>query len=203
MKKLFLLVLLLSVSNIFAQYKPSSLHLKDGNVLKGFVKLMTLRDGIKFKKTSSDKPTIYTPDAINKFYLTEELNIENKPREYTYKISINSSFSVLLEVVITGQVSLYTREIQMVSPAIPNGSGGFTNFRPNGTTLQYYIGVNGSNYAEKVSNKSKLRYRKFKKIVSRSFNKCAKLMNIAKNKKKYKNKTVEDIVRIYNESCAR
>lgn len=203
MKKLFLFVLLLSIGNVCAQYKPSSLHLKDGNVLKGFVKVMALRDGIKFKKTSSDKPTIYTPDEINEFYLTEELNIENKPRKYTYKISINSSFPVLLEEVITGKVSLYTREVQMVNAGMPNGTGGFTNFGPSGTTIQYYIGVNGGDYAEKVSNKSKLRYRQFKKIVSRSFNKCEKLTSIAKNKKKYKKKTVEDIVKVYNKSCAR
>ena len=203
MKKLFLFILLFSASTILAQYKPSSLHLKDGNVLKGLVKVMTFRNGVKFKKTTSDKPTIYTPDSIDKFYVTEELNREGKPRGYTYKISIKTSFTVLLEVIIPGKVSLYTREVQMVSAGMPNGSGGVTNFAPSGTAIHYYIGVNGNNYAEKVSNKSKLRYRQFKKIVSRSFNKCEKLTSIAKNKKGYKKKTVEDIVKIYNASCAR
>lgn len=201
MKKLFLFALLLCGTTLFAQYKSATLHLKDGNTLKGLVKVMTLRDGIKFKKTTSDKATIYAPETINKFYLTEELTEEMKPREYVYKVSINSSFTVLLEVVISGKVSLYTR--QMLKPDLRTGTGGITNFGTAGTVTQYYIGVRGSDYAEKVSEKSKLRYRQFKKIVSRSFNKCEKLTSIAKDKKKYKKHSVADIVKIYNKSCAR
>ncbi len=203
MKKLFLFLLLLSGTTVFAQYKSATLHLKGGNVLKGFVKVMTLRDGIKFKKTTSNKATIYAPEAINKFYLTEELTEEMKPREYVYKISINSSFPVLLEVVISGKVSLYTRELLRPDLRGPNNTNDVPSFGTAGTITQYYIGVRGSDYAEKVADKSKLRYRQFKKIVLRSFNKCEKLTSIAKDKKKYKKHSVADIVKIYNKSCAR
>lgn len=188
----------LTLSNIHAQYKETTLSFRDGTVKNGISKFVFLSSDLKFKKDKAQKkPTILTYKKLDKFIT----HSRGEKTEYQYKIVKGIPGVKLLKVKRRGKVDLFY-EVRTSNSAPMGGAGGGMGFSMgvSSSSEVYYIAKKDSPIVDKLFGLFGPTKKRFKKIVPKLFSECKELIKLI-NKKELKKGDIVEIVDYYNNDC--
>ncbi len=194
MKKLIFILAFLVVLPLAAQKQEAILYFKDSTVLKGLAKI-THGKSILFKKNKDDKKIEYTFEELRCVEIKEKKKSENFTT-YCYKIIPENGYSLLKQIEV-GKVNLYKFfDVYHSSKSGPNGS----MTTKNSSISRYYIAKENIEIVTHLGSNGLFFDKKFKKAASNYFKDCPELVTKIQ-KKKYKKKHIEELVKYYNEKC--
>ncbi|MGB1042514.1 MAG: hypothetical protein ACPGU6_03900 [Tenacibaculum sp.] len=197
-KNILFLILLLTLSNSYSQYKETTVYFRDGTKKNGISKFLFLSNEIKFKKDKTQKkPEILNYKTVDKFSTYHR----GEKIEYQYKIVYKVPGVKLLKVKRRGKVDLFY-EVRTSSAAPMGGGAGGMGFTMgvSSSSEVYYIGKKDAPIVEKLFGLLGPTKRRFKKIVPKLFSDCEELMSLIENKK-FKKGDIVEIVDFYNNDC--
>jgi len=214
MKKNILIISILTCSLSFAQYDwtPGKLILKNGETLKGLIKIPTKTIGlltigsnkIQYKKEKKGKKKKYSKSQVDKIYF----GTFNPNVGYYEYIPIKMKRTAVCKLIRNGKVKLYTRTIKI---GVNNsyGVGGMTNGSKDVKKVkEYYILRENERFATNVlqdkDDLSSLFYKgnlkSFKNYMKRYFSDCKKVVSYIENDL-YEDFDIAQIVEDYNLFC--
>jgi len=194
MKKILFILAILVVLPLAAQKQEATLYFKDSTVLKGLAKI-THSKSILFKKNKEDKKIEYTFEDLRSIEIKENKRSKNFTI-YCYKIIPKNGYT-LLKQIEKGKVNLYMFfDVFHSSKSGPNGSMTMSSSSIN----RYYIAKDDKEIVTHLGSNGLLFDKKFKKAASTYFKDCPELVTKIQ-KKKYKKKHIEELVKYYNEKC--
>ena len=205
--KIFI-VLVLSLTNIYAQKSEATLYFRNGLVKNGYASIIKSENKIKFKHKKKSKPVKYDFRTLKKIIIEET--------EYEYKITKRGSKPKILKLVVRGDLSLYsideaiqaTIPVVGVAQTVGSLSAGLTVGAgiPLGMTSSYYVSKKESSHlAHKITTKSRPKSKLFKNkkqktVASSFFKRCQHIVNkIWFNN--LKGKDMIQLVEYYNNDC--
>ena len=203
LKNILIIITILCFSSVHAQYEwtPAKVILKNGTSFRGLVKFPMHSGGLvsigntKFKYKKSRKSNIinYGADALDTVIFGDE---QFAIVQYQY-VSIKKNKSVLMELVTSGIVNLYTRTVSQYS----NTFMGNQNF-PTSTTIdynaQYYLKRKEENVATLIAGPNS--FASFNYKAKKYFSDCEKIIGYLENEL-YDLNNLTELVDDYNLLC--
>lgn len=207
-KKILAISFLFMSFTILAQRQEATLYLRNGEVKKGFAKIVAPQK-IKFKAhKSSDKQT-YDHKQVSKIDIYNRW--DDITTTYTYKLvpSKNSHKSkpMLLETLVTGKISLYRMGKSSVSSfgapgmGMSVGGGVTVGFGVSPQYVDYYVCRDNVDVVTKLLTLGGISLKKFKEYGAEYFSDCPELVEKIESKY-YKKGDIEDVVNFYNNHCS-
>ena len=202
-KKIILIITILYFSQIHAQYEwtPAQVILKNGSSFRGLVKFPMHSGGLisigstefKYKKSSKSSTEKYGSDTVDKVIFGDE---QFATLQYQF-VPINKNKSVLMELVISGTVNLYTRTVSQYTSTFM----GNQNF-PTSTTIdynsQYYLKREKEEVAELIAGQKSLGSFIYK--AKNYFSDCTEIMGYLDDDVYHENDLIQ-LVEDYNLLC--
>lgn len=190
--KILTLIVLFYCFFAYSQSNKCVIYFNDTTKVEGLCKLKTNGE-VKFIKNKGDKKTLFYHSQISKVEI-----IDDEITTYEYKY-IDEYSSEWLELLIKGEVSLYTTSISSYHMNNSLNTGGMNGMTfGGGTTTYYYTCRQNENGVFRIASKGTIS-RSFKKTASEYFKDCPEIVEKIQSKD-YKKDDIEEIVRIYNKS---
>ncbi|SNR15481.1 hypothetical protein [Tenacibaculum jejuense] len=189
MKKSFFLMLCFVSISLLSQnklgssgrYKLGALHLKNGTVLTGEIKIIK-HHRIVLKKEDEKKGFDHT--------LVKSI-VFNDSTKYHYKKS--DKVNLLLKKEVSGPVELYS---------LASYFAGFSDGSMASMSMHYYLGKEGNDLIDKVPRN--IEGRRFRKFISKYASNCEKLLEKVQSKKSIRSNFDSNIIKIihfFNTNC--
>lgn len=201
MKKLIILLIVLSSTISYSQRQKATLFFKDGTKIEGLAKITSFGDKIKFKKNKKSEKVFYNSQQIDKIVIREN----DVDKTYQYKIIKNKNTPQLLEPLKEGKVTLYRDLKQGYNPGMSMGgfgAGGMTFGGGSYSISSYYVSKDGGNIVIHLGDSGTIFTKNFKKAASEYFSDCAELVKKIETRE-YKKRHIVEIVEFYNENCGK
>ena len=203
LKKLLLIITLLFISTVQAQHEwtPALVILKNGTSFRGLVKFPKHSGGLisigstkfKYKKSRKYKTEKYGKNAVDEVVFGDE-NFATLHYKY---VPINKQKSVLMQLVVRGKATLYSRIVsksEIKTPSLPD----FPNQIVYYDDTQFYIIRNNEEKATLIVDPSS--YGGFISIAITYFSDCSTIVHYLENEL-YELNDIIELVDDYNLLC--
>lgn len=204
-KKIILVLLtILSFSAIHAQYEwtPAKVILKNGSSFRGLVKFPIHSGGLvsigttkfKYKKNRKSTTNKYGSDTVDKVIFGDE-QFATVQCQY---VPINKNKSVLMKLVISGTVNLYTRTVSLYNNTFIENKKSTITITTIDYNSQYYIIREKEEVATLIVDPNS--FISFIKKAKNYFSDCDDIITYLDNDLYHKNDLLE-LVEDYNLLC--
>jgi hypothetical protein len=204
-KHIIIIITILTFSTSFAQYNwtPGKLYLKNGEVLKGYIKIPTSsipltpislgRSKLKYKTKLGSKTEKFDQTQVDKVYF----GTSNPNLGYYEYVPLTKNKMLLFKLIRNGKVNLYTRTIKShVRIDISNQNGLYDTKEIK--IKEYLLKRENEPIATLVLNNADLR--SFKNSVKKYFSDCADIVSFIEDDI-YEEYDIHQIVEDYNLIC--